>query len=140
MPSDPQSPSETRRGYQAFMVVSRTPHHDRPLTDELFHLQAAERLAFPVSRLVVETERFRDDADEPMAAKGMGAVYISTHDGLTLKTVEDREELMRRSYDRYHAKLNAWIQRSLAEHGAALPSTATPIDRPDPLRSRSDGG
>ena len=32
-------------------------------------------------RLVMDPERFPDDRDEAMAAKGMGAVYVSTSDG-----------------------------------------------------------
>ena len=42
-------------------------------TDELFDAGAeASRLIFPVSRLVCDPEHFADDANEPMAAKGMG--------------------------------------------------------------------
>ena len=45
-------------------------------TAELFPptAHAAERIVFPVSRLVCDVERFPDDADEPTAARGMGAV------------------------------------------------------------------
>ena len=43
-------------------------------TDALFALprDVAVAVAFPVSRLVVDPERFPDDAVEPMARKGMG--------------------------------------------------------------------
>ena len=35
----------------------------------------AKEVVFPVSRLVVDPERFLCDDDEPMAPKGMGATY-----------------------------------------------------------------
>jgi N-formylglutamate deformylase len=43
-------------------------------TDEIVARIAfdATRVIFPVSRLVVDPERFPDDADEPMAARGIG--------------------------------------------------------------------
>jgi N-formylglutamate deformylase len=49
-------------------------------TDELFPLTPVEaaRLVFPVSRLVCDVERFPTDENEPMAARGMGAIYIRT--------------------------------------------------------------
>jgi hypothetical protein len=45
-------------------------------TAELFPPTAheAEGIVFPVSRLVCDFERFPDDANEPTAARGMGAV------------------------------------------------------------------
>ena len=33
---------------------------------------------FPYSRLFCDVERFRDDVDEPMAARGMGVCYAFT--------------------------------------------------------------
>ena len=52
-------------------------------TDDLFALTPLEaaRVVFPVSRLVCDVQRFPHDADEPMALRGMGAVYVKTTNG-----------------------------------------------------------
>lgn len=52
-------------------------------TDELYRGLAAldATICFPVSRLVVDPERFLDDGREPMAERGMGATYMRTSDG-----------------------------------------------------------
>jgi hypothetical protein len=49
-------------------------------TDELFPVTPfeAERVVFPVSRLVCDVERFSSDEDEPMASRGMGVFYTRT--------------------------------------------------------------
>ena len=45
-------------------------------TDEIFGgLAEAKDVVFPVSRLVVDPERFENDEQESMAALGMGVVY-----------------------------------------------------------------
>jgi N-formylglutamate amidohydrolase len=56
-------------------------------TDELFAPTSFEaaRVVFPVSRMVCDVERFPDGADEPMALRGMGAVYVKTTDGRPLR-------------------------------------------------------
>jgi N-formylglutamate amidohydrolase len=89
-------------------------------TDQLFHLPNADRLVFPISRLVVDPERFREDADEPMSSRGMGAVYTRTHDGRPLKNVPNREALLRRYYDPHHEALGRWAREAVEEHGSAL--------------------
>ena len=90
-------------------------------TDELFDLGGkADRLEFSVSRLLVDPERFPEDSDEPMAAKGMGAVYVKTHDGKPLKSDNQREELMKAYYYPHHGKLEAWVQRQLDTSGRCL--------------------
>jgi N-formylglutamate deformylase len=69
-------------------------------TDELFAgpLGLATRVAFPVSRLVVDPERFVDDDREPMARKGVGVVYTRTAMGDPLRrtpSVAERRDCSR---------------------------------------------
>lgn len=89
-------------------------------SDDLFALDGIPQLVFPVSRLLVDPERFANDADEVMAAVGLGAVYTHTWDGEPLKSGEAREALMERYYWPHHALLDAWAQATLAAHGRGL--------------------
>ena len=51
-------------------------------TEELFGgLSGATDIVFPVSRLVVDPERFESDEMEPMSECGMGVIYQATSDG-----------------------------------------------------------
>ena len=61
-------------------------------TDELFGDVPGPAVISPVSRLVVDMERFEDDELEPMAACGMGVVYTKTHDGRALRRVPSETE------------------------------------------------
>ena len=74
-----------------------------------------------VSRIVVDTERYRNDTDEPMAAKGMGLYYTHTPDGKLFRL--RKEDSYRRSlalYDAHHAALEEKVAACLAKHGACL--------------------
>ena len=75
-----------------------------------------------VSRLVVDPERFPDDAREPMARVGQGAVYTRTADGDPLRAVDPRERsrLMARWYEPYHAALEGLVAGTLDAFGACL--------------------
>ena len=66
------------------------------------------RIISPVSRLVCDMERFRNDGDEIMAERGMGAVYTRCSDGTPLKTVtaEEREDILTEYYDPHHKWLS----------------------------------
>jgi N-formylglutamate deformylase len=79
-------------------------------TDELFALPAllATTVAFPVSRLVVDPERFTDDESEPMARKGMGVVYERTAAGYSLRrlpSARQRQRLLELFYEPHHRAL-----------------------------------
>lgn len=109
-------------------------HTDR-YTDELFDLPGTDRLVFPVSRLIVDPERFRDDSKEVMAAQGLGAIYEKTHDGRPLKRIENREALLRALYDPHHRRLEEWTDLALERCGKCLildahsfPSRPMPCD------------
>ena len=77
----------------------------------------------PVSRLVLDVERFEDDDLEPMARKGMGVVYLQTSDRTALRhpiSAEMRRELINAWYRPHHERLAAVTQRALDEFDRAL--------------------
>ena len=95
------------------------------LTFELFaHDAPAQRVVrAPVSRLVVDTERFEDDAQEPMAARGMGVVYATTSHLAPLRrtlSAAEREGLLEAYYRPHHARLAAAVDLALEMHGRCL--------------------
>jgi N-formylglutamate amidohydrolase len=94
-------------------------------TDDLFALPSslATTVAFPASRLVVDPERFTEDACEPMARKGMGVVYTCTASGQPLRrppSADQRQRLLTRFYDPHHAALTTAVEAALAAHGTCL--------------------
>lgn len=94
-------------------------------TDELFPTTAFEagRILFPVSRLVCDPERFIDDAEEPMAARGMGVVYTRTSDGTALRaplTEAERSALLARWYVPHHDELAQRVASTVVKAGTCL--------------------
>jgi N-formylglutamate deformylase len=94
-------------------------------THELFAVPStqATTVAFPVSRVVVDPERFADDAHEPMAGKGMGVIYTKTASGQPLRrppSDEQRRNLLARFYEPHHAALTAAVETALGAHGGCL--------------------
>jgi N-formylglutamate amidohydrolase len=76
-----------------------------------------------VSRLVVDVERFEEDALEIMASRGMGAVYEHTSDGRQLRhspAPDEREELMDAWYHPHHERLMEIVQETINQRGVAL--------------------
>lgn len=84
-----------------FELLKMTDH----FTDELFDtaLPGFKTIKFPVSRLLVDPERFVSDLEEVMSKVGMGCIYEKTHNGEPLKdTSKIREELISRYYQPHH--------------------------------------
>lgn len=102
----------------------------------------------PVSRLVVDVERFPDEGDEPMAARGMGAVYTATSQLTPLRlrlSAGEREALMQAYYRPHHARLEAAVATAIERHGRCLvidchsfPSVALPYEMADSPNTRPD--
>jgi N-formylglutamate deformylase len=85
-------------------------------TDQLFDLPNGVTVAAPCSRVFCDVERYADDAQEPMAALGMGFAYTRTDAGLPLRTVDDalHEHLLQSWYLPHHRRLAAAIDDDLA--------------------------
>lgn len=108
-------------------------------TEELFDVDGASRVVFPVSRLVVDPERSADDSREPMAERGLGVIYTRTAHGDVLRPEPDaagRSALLNAYYHPHRAKLMAAVAHSIAIYGSCLivdchsfPSRALPYER-----------
>ena len=96
-------------------VNKLTDHH----THTLFSYAGAAMIVFPVSRLVVDPERFLDD---PMELVGMGVVYTLTAAGKTLRVISDvdRQALIDTYYHPHHNSLTRMVDDSLEQHGRCL--------------------
>ena len=91
-------------------------------TDALFapHARPGDQaVVFPVSRLLVDPERFEADAEEPMASRGMGVIYTATHDAGVLRappTPTEREALLAAFYRPHHQRLRAAVADYFPQH------------------------
>lgn len=119
------------------------------LTDQLVAaaLLVARRVRFPISRLVVDPERFTNDADEPMSRVGMGVIYERTSHGRLLRhppTPSGRRHLLETYYVPHHAALETAVAAGLERYDRctildmhSFPSRPLPYeldqgrDRPD---------
>lgn len=76
-----------------------------------------------LSRLVVDPERFPDDTQEVMAAKGMGAVYKSTSDGRLLRhglSSKDRDKLLDKYFHPYAEAFEDVVATMIEQHGRCV--------------------
>lgn len=92
-------------------------------TEELFALDGSAPIRFPISRLVVDVERFTDDAHEPMATRGMGVLYTTRANGQPLReppSPAERTELLDRWYHPHHDRLTRAVDQAIAGHGRCL--------------------
>lgn len=95
-------------------------------TDELFARHANEEdsvISFPVSRLIVDPERFLEDTEEKMSEVGMGVIYTRTSSGKLLRhppSESERARLIDAYYNPHHNRLNEATRDELATYGRAL--------------------
>lgn len=90
-------------------------------TDELFDC-GRDMLVFPVSRLVCDVERFRDDTDEPMSEQGMGLAYTRCADGAPLRSIspQKRAAIARMYYDKHHEAFTDMVNEKLHDCGRCI--------------------
>ncbi len=94
-------------------------------TDELFDIEGEDigKVVFPVSRLVLDPERFVDDDQEPMAARGMGVVYEKASRLQALRgtvTAAEKKTLIEQFYRPHHARFTNLVKCALDAHGRCL--------------------
>lgn len=100
----------------------------------------------PVSRLVVDVERFREDALEPASQLGMGAVYTRGVKNVVLRpslTAAERERLLKTWYDPHHQRLDEIVgpMRGRIAAGVLIDAHSYPVDAlptENPLASRPE--
>ena len=127
-------------------LIRMTDHH----TLDLFGhgVESSRLVVAPVSRLVVDVERFPDDQAEPMTARGMGAIYRRTSRLTRLRrdlSLTEQQDLMATYYWPHHRQLEAVVAQVLEAHGRALvidchsfPGTALPYESRDRQNERPD--
>ena len=91
-------------------------------TDELFNIKRTKKHIFPISRLVCDVERFRNEDDEEMTKQGMWVCYTKTSDCKPLKRVdnEHKQEILELYYDKHHSVFESqvyevWEDNNLTE-------------------------
>ncbi|MGN0618146.1 MAG: N-formylglutamate amidohydrolase [Ruminiclostridium sp.] len=89
--------------------------------DKLFSFVPEEnRLTAEISRIVVDTERYRNDSDEPMAGLGMGLFYTCDHKGNTIRRQGATYEKCLMIYDKYHRELEEKTAFCLEKTGRCI--------------------
>lgn len=92
-------------------------------TDELYGTPAVTRCQTPISRLVVDLERYLDDAKESKAAVGQGVIYTHDCSGKRIRqpiTPEIRQSLIDQYYRPWHLQLDAMIAHQIMRWGYCL--------------------
>ena len=94
-------------------------------TDKLFCCSnlKSNTLVYPVSRFVVDPERFVDDASEPMVAMGHGVIYTHSTSGKPIRRAlndDDRTDLIQRFYEPHHQALTNLTASALGAQGQAV--------------------
>ncbi len=111
-------------------------------TADLFYLPGAALCATPVSRLVLDLERYTDDSLEPRAAVGQGVIYTHDSNGQRLRpnpSPEQRRLWLDDWYRPWHLKLELDVLGCLQRHRACLLVDAHSFPA-RPLANEDDAG
>ena len=91
-------------------------------TDELFDVKGIQKLIFPISRLVCDVERFRNETDEEKTKQGMWVWYTKTSDCKPLKRVNNEHKLkiLQKYYDKHHSVFESQVEEMRREYRQCL--------------------
>ncbi|MAS87578.1 MAG: hypothetical protein CMH30_06340 [Micavibrio sp.] len=92
-------------------------------TADLYQYEGAARIVFPVSRLMLDPERFSDDSQEVMAERGMGVLYTVTSQLKEMRKPivgTKRNAILNQYYYPHHESLSAAVKNSLSLYDKAL--------------------
>jgi N-formylglutamate deformylase len=92
-------------------------------TDELFGMPGIARTQTPISRVVLDLERFVDDKQETQAAVGQGVIYSHDSRGRQIRRTlsdEERGALLDNYCHPWHFKLEMDIEQQLDHWGHCL--------------------
>jgi N-formylglutamate amidohydrolase len=113
---------------EQFVLTDDDLHHELlKMTDShtlaIFGSETIDDIVFPVSRLLVDVERFEDDTLESMVTQGMGVLYSRTHDQKQLRrelSNDEREALLAKYYRPHHTLLEQRVDEALDAEGQVL--------------------
>lgn len=91
-------------------------------TNELFNISNITKLIFPISRLICDVERFRNEEDEEMTKQGMWVCYNSTSDLRPLKKISQnhKTEILKLYYDKHHKNFENLVDKIILQNKQCL--------------------
>ena len=91
-------------------------------TDKLFDIKGIKKIVFPMSRLICDVERFRDEKNEEMTKQGMWVCYTKTSELKPLKKVtkKHKREILKNYYDKHHSVFDNFVAKKLKEYGSCV--------------------
>lgn len=103
-------------------IVSLTDWHTDEIATPLIN-HGANGVYFPFSRFLLDVERYDDDAKEPMARKGMGALYTHGTNKQLIRPqlgFERAQQIMVNLYYPHHNLISELVAESLARFNRCL--------------------